>query len=99
MYGLKQAAHIYFYCLVKLLKLHGYYPFRFNPGNWCHETLPTNFVLLVDYFWTKYTNPFHANHFVDTLKNATKYALIGEVKNTVDLISGVEEALIYKHHQ
>ena len=39
-YGLKQLACIDFYGLVKLLKNHGYYPIPYNPGIWCHETLP-----------------------------------------------------------
>ena len=48
MYGLKQAAHIYFDRLVKLLKLNGCYPLFSNPVVWCHETLPTKFAVCVD---------------------------------------------------
>ena len=53
MYGLKQAYHIAFDRLVKILKPHGYYPLRSHPGIWCHETLPTKFALCVDYFGIK----------------------------------------------
>ena len=67
-YGLKQAACIAFDRLVKLMKPHGYYPIRSNPGIWCQETLPTKFALCVDNFGIKYTNPTHTHHLVDTLK-------------------------------
>ena len=68
MKGLKQAACIYFYCLVKLMKPRGYHPLHSNPVIWCHKTLPTKFALRVDNFGIKYTNPAHAHHLVDTLK-------------------------------
>ena len=68
MYGLKQAAHIVFDRLVKLLKPYGYYTLCSKPGIWCHETLPTKCVLCVDGFGINYTNPAHAHHLVDTLK-------------------------------
>ena len=45
MYGLNQAAHIDFDCILKLLKPHGYYPLYSNPVIWCHEMLPTKFAL------------------------------------------------------
>ena len=48
MCGLKQAAHIDFDHLVKLMKPHGYYPLRSNPGIWRHETLPTKLALCVE---------------------------------------------------
>ena len=80
MYGLKQADCIAFDHLVKLLKLHGYYPLRSNPGIWCHETSPPKFALCVDNFGIKYTNPAHVHHLVDTLKNTAQYPLIGENK-------------------
>ena len=67
-YGQKQAARIAFDHLVKLLKPHGYYPLRSNPGIWGHETLPTKFTLCVDDFGINYTNPDHAHHLVDNLK-------------------------------
>ena len=79
-YSLNQASCIAFDCLVKLLKPHRYYPLRSNPGIWCHETLPTKFVLCMDNFGIKYTNPVHDCHLVDTLKNTTQYQLIGEGK-------------------
>ena len=65
---LKQAARIGFDRLVKLLKHHGYYPLRSNPGIWCHETLPTKSAFCVEIFGINYTNPAHAHHLVDTLK-------------------------------
>ena len=68
MYSLNQSSHIPFYCLVKLLKPHEYYPLCSNPDIWCHETLPTEFALFVDNFGIKYTNIDHAHHIVDTLK-------------------------------
>ena len=67
MYISKQADCIAFDCLVKLLKPHGYYPLRSNPGIWCHETLPTKLALCVDNFGIEYTNPAHDHHLVDTL--------------------------------
>ena len=85
-YGLKRATCINFDRLVKLLKPHGYYPLRSNPGIWCHETLPTKFLLCVDDFGIKYTNTSHAHHLVDTLKNTTQYPLIGEGVITVSLL-------------
>ena len=39
MHDLKQADHIAFECIVKLLNTHGYYPLRSNPGIWCHKML------------------------------------------------------------
>ena len=68
MYGLNKSAPINFDGLVKLLKPHGYHPLRSNPGIWCHGTLSTKFALCVDNFGTKYTNPAHAHHLVNTLK-------------------------------
>ena len=68
MYGLKQAAHIYFDRLVKILKLNGCYPLFSNPVVWCHETLPTKFALFVEDLGIKYTDPIHNHHLVDTLK-------------------------------
>ena len=67
MYGLNQAAHIAFECLVKLLKPHVYYPLGSNPGIWCHKILPTKFTLCVENLGIKCTNPAHAHHLVDTL--------------------------------
>ena len=67
-YGLKQEYLIAIDRLVKLLKAHGYYPLRSNPGIWCYETLPTKFALCVENFGIEYTNPAHARHIVDTLK-------------------------------
>ena len=67
MYCLNQAAGTYFDPLVKILKIHGFCPFRSNPGSWCHETLTTKFTLFVDDFGIKYTNAIHDHHLVDTL--------------------------------
>ena len=86
MYGLKQSACIYYDRIVKLLKPHCYYPLRFNPGIWCHETLPTKFELCLDDFGVKYTNPAHAHHLVYTLKNTTQYHLIGYENFAVTLL-------------
>ena len=82
-YILKQAARISFDRLVELLKPHGYYPLSSNPGIWCHEMLSTKFTLCVDDFGMKCTNPDHAPHLVDTIKNTTQYPLIGEDNITV----------------
>ena len=86
MYGLNQENCIGFDCLVKLLKPYEYYPLGPNPGIWCHEKLSTKSALCVDDLGKKYTNPDHACHIVDTLKNTTQYPLIGEEKITVALL-------------
>ena len=67
-YGLNQSVCISFYCLLKLLKPHGYYPLRSNPGIWCHETLPTKCTLCVEDFGINYTNLDHSHHLVYTFK-------------------------------
>ena len=47
-YVLKQEDCLYFDCLVKLLKPHGYYPLRSNPDIWCHEMSQLN----LRFVWT-----------------------------------------------
>ena len=75
MYGLKQAPHMDFDHLVKLLKPHGYYPLRSNPVIWCHKMLPTKYTLCVDAFGIKYTNPANAHHIANTLKKYYKISI------------------------
>ena len=86
MYVINQLACIDFERIVKLLKPHVYYPLSFNPGIWCHETLPTKSALCLDDFGLKYTNPSHSHHLVDTLKNNIHYQLIGDEKVAVTLL-------------
>ena len=80
MYGLKQAAHVAFDRLGKLLKPHGYNPLCSNPGIWCHETLPKKFVLCVDDFSIKCNNTAYDHHLVNTLQKYYKIFIDWEGK-------------------
>ena len=68
MYGLPQAGRIAMLQLMRRLKPYGYTPCKFMPGLWKHETLPIQFVLVVDDFGIKYTDIKHFDHLTNPLK-------------------------------
>jgi hypothetical protein len=65
-YGLKQAGLLANQLLQKRLKPFGYYPGRYTPGLWLHNTKPTAFSLVVDDSAVKYFTTADAHH----LRNA-----------------------------
>ena len=54
MYGLKQAGKLANKQLKKVLATGGYFPSKYTPGLYLHETCPISFTLVVDDFGVKY---------------------------------------------
>ena len=74
MYGLPQAAKIASDALIPVLEKAGYHQSQHTPGLFKHETRPISFCLVVDDFGIKYVGKEHADHLLDTLRQA-KYQL------------------------
>ena len=70
MYGLPQAGRIANDKLVPILEQAGYIQSDHIPGLFKHKTRPIAFCLVVDDFGVKYVGEEHANHLIDTLKQA-----------------------------
>ena len=70
MYGLKQAARLAYDNLVTNLKKDGYFPDKYCPNIWSHESRPTKFCLCVDDFGVKYLTKDDAQHLITTLKQS-----------------------------
>ena len=67
-YGLKQAARLAYDNLVTNLKKDGYFPDKYYPDIWSHESRPTKFCLWVDDFGVKYLTKDDANHLSTSLQ-------------------------------
>ena len=67
MYGLPQAGILANEQLQRNLKPHGYYPCKYTPGLWKHETRAITFSLVVDDFGIKYVHKEDVQHLYDTL--------------------------------
>ena len=85
MYGLKQAAHLAFDNLIKLLAPDGYYPVRESPGLWKHKTRSTVFTLCVDDFGIKYASQEDADHLISSIRKHFKCSVDWEGKNYLGL--------------
>ena len=70
MYGLPQAGRIANDALIPVLEKAGYHQSDLIPGLFKHDTRPIAFALVVDDFGIKYTGEDHAQHLIQTLKNA-----------------------------
>ena len=68
MYGLKQAARLAYDNLFTNLKKDGYFPDKYCPNIWSHESRSTNFCLCVDDFGVKYFAKDDAQHLITSLK-------------------------------
>ena len=68
MYGLPQAGILANNKLKAHLAKFGYYPTKFTPGLWKHESRRVTFALTVDDFFIKYTDAQDAQHLLDALK-------------------------------
>ena len=66
MYGLKQAGKLANQQLEKVLATGEYFPSKYTPGMYLHETHPISFTLVVNEFGVKYINKKDALH-LDTL--------------------------------
>ena len=56
MYGLKQAGKLVNQQLEQILATGGYFPSRYTPGMYLHETCPISFTLVANNFGVKYVN-------------------------------------------
>ena len=70
MYGLKQAARLAYDNLVTNLKKDGYFPDKYCPNIWSHESRPTKFCLCVDDFGVKYFTKDDAQHLITSLQQS-----------------------------
>ena len=52
----------------KRLDKHGYHLTKYTTGFWKHESKPVTFTLIIDNFFTTYTNRDDADHFLNALK-------------------------------
>ena len=68
MYGLKQAARLAYNNLVTNLKQEGYFPDKYCPNLWSHESRNTKFCLCVDDFAVKYLTKDDAHHLITSLQ-------------------------------
>ena len=67
MYGLPQVVSLANKKLTKHLAKYGYYPTKYIPGLWLHESKPVFFTLTVDDFFIKYQNKEDAKHLLNAL--------------------------------
>ena len=81
MYGHPAAGRIANDALVPILREAGYIQSETTPGLLKHETRPIAFCLVVDDFGVKYVGKEHAQHLIDTLKNA-KYQVTTDWEGT-----------------
>ena len=68
MYGLPHAGILVNNKLKAYLATFGYYPTKFTPGLWTHESRDITFALIVDNFFIKYTDVKDAHHLLTALK-------------------------------
>ena len=68
MYGLKQAAILYYNLIKQRLTPAGYYPIKESNGLWKHKTRKTTFALTIDDFGIKYYNKDDAEHLLNALR-------------------------------
>ena len=85
MHGIKQAACLAFYNLVKLLVPHGYLPVQEPPGLCKHQTHSTVFTLCVEKFGNKDNSLYNTHHLINALKNYFKCSIDWEGQNYLDL--------------
>ncbi len=70
MYGLPQSGYVANKKLLPILAKAGYHQSEAIPGLFKHETRPIAFCLVVDDFGVKYVGKEHAEHLLQTLKDA-----------------------------
>ena len=85
MYGLPQAGRLAYEQLVKHLADFDYAPTTHNPGLWKHKTRPISFILWVDDFDVKYTNPEDVIHLKTSIEKMYKITMDWKGKTYVNL--------------
>ena len=84
MFGLPQASLLVNITLKKNIANHGYYPTKYTPSLWKHESKRAiAFILTVDDFFIKYTDKADADHLLNALKK-TQYHRTGQHGYTVE---------------
>jgi hypothetical protein len=85
MYGLPQAGKLANDRLHKFLEPHGYIPCDVTPGLWKRNKSDLMFLLVVDNFGVRYTNPQEVDRLIAVLKKENKCTIDWEGERYVEL--------------